>query len=167
MKITPRRFAPWLVVLFLIFSGCATKNSVAKEDQESAFIVIRTPSMQYADQGFIYKKPDWTKIEIYGMGQPLLSIEINGMNICMSTFECMSKRDFNAKVLDAHYPPTLLEHIFRGEAIFDKQGFVPSRDGFSQKVTKKGEYDISYTVTATERKFRDKINNILIKVREQ
>jgi len=163
---TIRYFIPILFGL-LLSQGCANKANVGKQDQESALIVLKTPTMQYADQGFIYKKPNWVKAEIYSMGQPLLSIEINGMNVCMSTFECMSKEDFNAKVLHASYPPTLLEHVFKGEPIFDKKGWESTPNGFTQKVSNKGEYDITYTVTATERKFRDKLNKILIKVKQQ
>ena len=154
------------ITLFLL-SGCTGKELISEENQESAFIVIKTPTMKYADLGFIYKKQDLVKVEIYSMGQALLTLDINGMNICMSTFECMSKEDFNAKMLHASYPPTLLENIFKGEAIFDQEGLEKREDGFSQKVVKKGEYDISYSVTATQRKFRDKRNKILIKVKEQ
>jgi len=39
--------------------------------------------------------------------------------------------------------------------------------GFEQKIRKEGLYDISYSVVSGKRVFRDKINKILIKVREQ
>ncbi len=156
-----------IFITFLLFCGCTGKELISEENQESAFIVIKTPTMKYADLGFIYKKQDLVKVEIYSMGQALLSIDINGMNVCMSTFECMSKEDFNEKMLHHAYPPTLLENIFRGKAIFDKEGLEKNTNGFTQKVSKKGEYDINYSVTATERRFRDKRNKILIKVKQQ
>ena len=85
----------------------------------------------------------------------------------MSTFKCMEKKDFNEKVLDASYPETLLENIFRAKPIFDKKNVVKTENGFSQKLTKENEYDISYRVKGNQRIFRDTLNKILIKVREQ
>ena len=85
----------------------------------------------------------------------------------MSTFECMEKRDFNKKILSASYPDTVLENIFRAKPIFASENLEKNADGFTQKIQKKDLYDITYTVVSGERKFRDTINKILIKVREQ
>ncbi len=152
-----------IMVLF-IFNAC---TGVQLEKQESAFIVIKTPTVKYADMGFISNTPSKIKVAIYGAGQPLMNLEINGMNVCMSTFKCMEKKDFNEKVLDASYPETLLENIFRAKPIFDKKNVVKTENGFSQKLTKENEYDISYRVKGNQRIFRDTLNKILIKVREQ
>jgi len=151
-------------ITFLYLIGC-TSPQIEKE--ESAFIVMKTGKLRYADMGFISNSGSKVKIEIYASGQPLVKFEINGMNICMSTFKCMEKRDFNSKFLHASYPDTLLENIFKSEPIFDKKGLSKKEDGFEQKLTKKGLYDISYRVTGKKRIFRDKTNKILIKVREQ
>jgi hypothetical protein len=152
------------IMVFFTFNAC---TGVQIEKQESAFIVMKTATFKYADMGFISNSPSKIKVEIYGAGQPLMSLEINGMNVCMSTFECMEKKDFNEKVLDASYPDTLLENIFRAKPIFNKENVVKSEDGFSQKLTKESEYDISYSVKGNQRIFRDTLNKILIKVREQ
>jgi hypothetical protein len=79
----------------------------------------------------------------------------------------MEKKDFNEKVLNASYPDTLLENIFRSKPIFEKKNLEQNEHGFSQKIIKDGIYNLSYTVKGGERIFRDKINKILIKVREQ
>ena len=133
----------------------------------SAFIVMKTPSMKYADMGFISNTHNGVKVDIYAAGQPLMNFEINALNICMSTFKCMDKKTFNEQVLSATYPDELLENIFRGEAIFEKENLEKTTDGFVQKITKKDIYNISYIVKSNTRTFRDTINNILIKVREQ
>ena len=151
-----------LSTLFL-FSACTGQP----KKEESAFIVLKTPSIKYADMGFIRDTSSKLKVEMYAAGQPLVSIEVNGMNICMSTFECMEKRDFNKKLLSQNYPDTLLENIFRANPIFDGENVEKKRDGFTQKIKKDELYDITYTVISGERKFRDTINKILIKVREQ
>jgi len=152
------------LLLILSFNAC---TGVEPEKEESAFIIIKTKTMRYADMGFISNNSSRVKVEIYGAGQPLVSLEINSMNVCMSTFKCMEKKDFNEKILNVSYPETLLENIFRAKPIFSKKNLEKNTNGFSQKIVKDGIYNISYTVKGGERIFRDKINKILIKVREQ
>ena len=135
---------------------------------ESAFIVLKTPKIKYADMGFVTASPSDVKVEIYGAGQPLMKLEIGGLNICMSKFKCMDKIVFNEKILNGAYDKDLLENIFRGEPIFKGENIKREKDGsFTQKLTKEGIYDISYSVNQKERVFRDKLNKILIKVRKQ
>jgi len=152
------------ILLITLFNAC---SSHGPKKQESAFIVMKTAKFKYADMGFINSDSYTVKVEIYGAGQPLMSLEINGMNVCMSTFKCMEKKDFNAEMLSSSYPETLLENIFRAKPIFNKKSFIKTEDGFSQKLTKEGEYDISYSVKGGQRIFRDSLNKILIKVREE
>ena len=158
-----KKIVIFIVVLFTFFA-C---TGVQPEKQESAFIVMKTSTFKYADMGFISNSPSKIKVEIYGAGQPLMNLEINAMNVCMSTFQCMEKKEFNEKVLHASYPETVLENIFRAKPIFNKKNVVETKDGFSQKLTKEKEYDISYSVKGNQRIFRDTLNKILIKVREQ
>jgi len=153
-----------LVIVLFTINAC-TSLQVTK--QESAFIVMKTASFKYADMGFISNSPSKINVEIYGAGQALMNLEINAMNVCMSTFQCMEKKDFNKKVLHASYPETLLENIFRAKPIFNKENFVKNKDGFSQKLIKDGKYNISYSIKGNERIFRDTLNKILIKVKEQ
>ena len=156
------------MILFIGFiyliTGC-TSQQVKK--QESAFIVMKTKKMKFADMGFIYDLESKVKIEIYAAGQPLVDLEINAQNICLSTFQCMEKKTFNEQFLVAKYPETLLENIFKAKPIFAKTNLVKSEDGFKQIIKKDGVYDISYSVKSGQRTFRDTINKILIKVREQ
>ena len=155
------------VLMLLFISGCTAKQLVKEKNQESALITLKTPTMRYSDQGFIYKGSEFVKVEIYSMGQPILSLDINAINICMSLFECMEKSEFNAKVLHASYPPTLLENIFKAQPIFNRENLVQNSNGFTQTLQKEGEYNISYSVTNNARTFRDTINKILIKVKPQ
>jgi len=151
-----------LLAIVFLFNACTT----TPKKQESAFIVMKTPKFKYADMGFI-TIGSVVKVEIYGAGQPLMSLEMNGMNICMSTFKCMEKKDFNREMLSSSYPDTILENIFSSKPIFNRDNFIKTNNGFSQKLTKDGEYDISYSVKGNQRIFRDSLNKILIKVREQ
>ncbi len=158
-----KKHAGLLLGSILFFSACTGQP----KKEESAFIVLKTASMKYADMGFIKKSSSKVEVEMYAAGQPLVSIEINGMNVCMSTLKCMEKHDFNTKMLNGSYPDTLLENIFKSKPIFNSKNLEKKSDGFTQKIQKKDKYDITYTVVSGERKFRDTINKILIKVREQ
>jgi len=154
----------FLLLVVGIINACSQKD-ISK--QESAFIVIKTPTMKYADMGFISNSSSLVKVDIYAAGQPLMNFEINEMNVCMSTFECMDKESFNEKVLSKYYDDKVLENIFRAEPIFNGKNLEKNTKGFTQKIQKENEYAITYSVVSSKRTFRDKINNILIKVREQ
>jgi len=156
-----------LSMILFILNGCTGKNLVKEENQESAFIVLKTATIRYAGMGFIYKSDSFVKVEIYSMGQPIMSLDINGMNVCMSTFKCMEKKDFNAKMLSANYPDTLLENIFRGKPIFDGENLEQNSTGFIQQIVKDDDYDINYSVNSKKSKFYDEKNKILIKIKRE
>ena len=152
----------FLLLMIMILSACATKE-YAK--QESMFIVFKTPTFKHADLGFVYKNEKDIKAEIYSNGQAIMALEIGQENICMSLLECMDKKSFNQKVLSPYYPADILAHIFRGEPIFLGEKQVNVRNGFTQTFMKEGKYDINYSVLNKQILFRDKINNILIKMK--
>jgi hypothetical protein len=133
--------------------------------QNSAFIVLKTPAMRYADQGFVYENPDEVKAEIYGSGQALFSLRMARDRICSGQFACMSPERFNAQMLSAYYPDDTISRIFRGKPIFDAKGLHKKRNGFTQKLINGDKYRIEYTVLNNETVFRDTINHILIKIK--
>jgi hypothetical protein len=155
-----------LIIVTVVYGLTACTGKDAKK-QESAFIVMKTKSIKFADMGFIYANSSGVKVEVYAAGQPLVNLDINSENICLSLLKCMDKKQFNEEVLVAEYPATLLENIFKSEAIFNGENLEKIEGGFRQKISKKAVYDISYSVVSGKRIFRDKINKILIKVREQ
>ena len=154
-----------LTITLLLISGCSSKNIVKEKNQESAFIILKTPKIKYADMGFIYRADSFIKVEIYEMGQAIMSLTINGMNICLSTLKCMEKRDFNKEMLVASYPDTLLENIFRGKPIFGGKNLKKDNNGFTQNIEERGEYSIKYRVNGENKIFRDTKNHIKIEVR--
>ncbi len=152
----------FLILFGLLLTACGVKE-YAK--QASVFIVFKTPSFKHADLGFIYENSDEVKVEIYGSGQALVSLEIREENICMSLLQCLPKQSFNRDVLSAFYPADILEHIFRGHEIFGGEGLTKTRNGFTQKIVKNGKYNIHYSVLNKQILFRDTMNDILIKVK--
>jgi len=153
-----------LAVLAAMLVGC---TKPAYTQQESALIVWKTPLLRYADQGFIYKAPAATKVEIYSNGSPLLRLRIDRERICASFWACESKSRFNAKYLNRYYPPDTLEHIFRGEAILNGINRQSKRNGFTQQISSPHKYKIDYRVLNNEIIFRDTINQIQLKVIKQ
>ena len=149
--------------LFLL-SACAQPKPY---QTHSALIVWKSPSFRYADMGFISDNGRTLKAEIYGSGTALMRLKIGEQSICMSQFECMSKGDFNRKLLSPYYPKDTLENIFRGKPIFGGKALIKKRNGFTQKIKKSHAYQIEYSVLNNQTVFRDTINKIMIKVRVQ
>ena len=153
----------FIAVLFFL-QACGT---IKYEKENSALIIFKTPTFKYADMGFIYEHPKEVKAEIYGNGKALMSLKISQSSVCMSLFECMSKEGFNKSVLNMAYPKNILDHIFRGQALFNGKNMKKKRNGFTQKIMKANKYNIQYTVLNNEIIFRDTINTILIKIKKQ
>ncbi|WP_373031976.1 hypothetical protein [Sulfurovum sp.] len=153
-----------LLMMGFLFSACAPKEYVK---QNSAFIMFKTPTFKYADMGFIYENEEEVKVEIYGSGQALMSLEISETSVCMSLLECMGKSTFNKEVLSDMYPENILENIFRGKPLFNGLGLERKGDGFTQRIIKKDKYNIDYNVLNNQIIFHDTINTILIKVKKQ
>lgn len=158
-----KRIVVFLMGSFLL-GACAPKEYVT---QNAAFIMFSTPTFKYADMGFIYENANEIKVEIYGSGQAMMSLEISGSSVCMSLLECMGKSAFNREVLSASYPDELLENIFRGKPLFNGYGLEKKGDGFTQKIIKKEKYAIEYSVLNKQIVFHDRINSILIQVKKQ
>ncbi|GIT98723.1 hypothetical protein [Sulfurovum sp. TSL1] len=154
----------WIFITAFLLSGCASKEYV---QQNSAYIIFKTPTFKYADMGFIYENEEALKIEIYSSGHPLMSLEISGTSVCMSLLECMGKRAFNKEVLSAMYPDDILDNIFRGRPLLNGTGLEKKGDGFTQKIVKEDKYNIDYSVLNKQIIFRDTINSILIQVKKQ
>ncbi len=153
-----------LLLSSLFFSSCVQTEPYKTK---SALIVWKTSSFRYADMGFVSDNGSSMKVEIYGVGAALMRLKISGDMICMSRFECMTKKNFNYKYLSRYYPDDILENIFRGEPIFVGAGLTQKRNGFTQKIKKHQKYQIEYSVLNKQTIFRDTINKILIKVRAQ
>ena len=152
----------FISLLGLFLSACATKEY---SKQQSVFIVFKTPTYKHADLGFMYENSEEIKIEIYGSGQAILSLNINNNTVCMSLLECMDHQSFNNNVLSSFYPEGIVANIFRGEEVFLGENISKIRNGFTQKIVKQGKYNIDYSVLNKQIVFRDTINDILIKVK--
>ncbi|HGZ69988.1 MAG TPA: hypothetical protein ENK74_01165 [Nitratifractor sp.] len=148
--------------LALTLSGCI--GTMPKyTSSEGTMIVFKTPTMSYADQGFISYADSETKVEIYSSGQSVMRLRIAPSQVCMSSLECLSKEEFNKKVLNPNYPADTIERIFKGEPIFNGEGLVQSDHSFSQRIKKPG-IDIRYNRGVKRISFVDNATGIKIKV---
>ena len=157
------KFIQMLPFLLLLLTGCGTQPYLS---QHSAFIVFKTPTVRFADQGFIYENKETLKVEIYGSGQALFTLKVSPESVCTSTFSCLSKQAFNTQVLSGYYPENMIEKIFRGKPLLDGMNLKKKRNGFTQKILLAGKYAIEYSVLNNEIVFRDTINHILIKIKK-
>ena len=149
-----------IIVMILILQGCSKPTY---QSQKSALIVIKTSSLKYADMGFIYNNMDNTKVEIYSNGVASLSLDIYKNSICMGDFKCIEPDKFNKKFFVDSYPKSFVNNIFNQRAILNSQNMIKTPKGFVQKI-KNDKYDIEYSLSSKKSIFRDKINNILIKI---
>ena len=156
-----------LIAATMILSGCMATAPQPKTEK-SMFIVMKTPKLRYADQGFVSRTPSQVGVEIYANGAAVMKLTITASQVCNGSglFGCMSKKAFNKRFLSAYYPADTLEQIFRGRPLFGGAGMQKQAGGFRQKITKEGQYAIEYTVLNGSIVFRDTISHILIKVKE-
>ena len=144
----------------IVLSGCVGAMP-EYNTSKSKFIIFKTPTVKYADQGFISHAKSETKVEIYGSGQALMRLRITPSQVCMSSMACMSSSEFNKKVLNANYPADTLRKIFNAEVIFSGEGLRKSKNGFVQHI--KG--GIEYRVDGKNVKFKDPNSGVKIIVR--
>jgi len=155
---------PLLSLLLLIaLLGC-TKPTYTH--QKSAFILIKSNQLKFADMGFIYQGNQSTKVEIYASGQALLALRIYNNSICMDRYKCLDPQSFNQRFLVSYYPKEFLSNIFNQQPIFGSQNLIRSTNGFRQRIVTQ-DLNIDYWIKGSELYFKDYSNGVLIKVKEQ
>ena len=100
------------------------------------------------------------------MGKSVLDLKIqkNEDDICVGSL-CNTKHGFNQSYLVGSYPDDFIENILQKKPIFNGRGLTKTSKGFVQKIICE-KYGIKYQVTNKSIYFKDKKNNILIKLKE-
>lgn len=100
----------YLLPFFFLFflSGCALKKPLSAQ---SATVLIKTPAMKFYDKGFITHFSDYTQVQIYSTGQKVLDLTLYDNQVCQSTFECMSAKDFNKAYFHKSYAGNFLKEL--------------------------------------------------------
>lgn len=153
----------YLFFLFtaLIFAGCSARYY---EKPQPALIVIKSASLKYADMGFVYRGKKSVKVQIYSSGRPVFAMSV-GKRVCIDS-RCMSEREFYRKYLKADYPPGTMARILSKRPIFGGEGLEDEDGRMVQRIYGEGRFDIIYTFDSASARFRDRLNNILIKITE-
>lgn len=150
----------FLTVVGLLLTACAKPYTT----HEAHLIVFKTPSMAYADAGFVHKNEDAVRVELMQAGHPVMVLELN-RKICLNG-SCFKKERFIQTKLSPHYPSSLLHDIFLGRPLFNRSGLIEEATGFTQKLSVPQAYDINYKVTQGTIRFQDRVANILIKIQK-
>jgi len=156
------KFLSILTLFSLVFNSCGSEPYLK---ENSAFIVFKTKTYNYADMGFVYQNNSEVKLEFYSSGQSIVSLIVMEDSVCMSSLACVSKDDFNKDVLVKAYPKDILDNIFRRKPIFNSENIKKVSNGFIQNI-KSSNYSIDYSVLNTQTVFIDKINGIVIKIKD-
>jgi len=149
-----------LLVFVLFFSACSVKNY---EQTKTKIIIIKSPKIKFADVGYVRNSSKKIELELFTAGHSIEKITINHL-ICSSE-GCLSKSGFNEDYLNSSYPDDILQNILLARPIYDAKNRVKTADGFEQYIQNK-DVDIVYRVTSRVIYFKDKTNNIIIKLKD-
>ncbi|MEA1892272.1 MAG: hypothetical protein U9N33_06120 [Campylobacterota bacterium] len=149
-----------LVISIFLFSGCSLKDY---EVTQTKVIIIKSPKLKFADLGYIRNSDKFIELELFSAGKAIQMITINHL-ICVSE-GCLSKSSFNKDYLNFAYPDGILQDILLSHVIYGGVGKVETSDGFRQQVQDEN-VDIVYKVSSDTTYFKDKKNNILIKIKD-
>lgn len=158
-----RRFSiRWASALcaLLLLGGCALKTYKVSEPRQ---ITLKTWQLKFNDVGFVRHDGDAVQLELFSAGQAVEKIAIDG-EICVEA-GCMSKKRFNERYLSSAYPEELMQQVVLGRPIFGGANLMKSDAGFEQQLKAMAVYNIVYRVTPDEIYFKDRINDILIKIK--
>ncbi|QSZ40934.1 hypothetical protein GJV85_02000 [Sulfurimonas aquatica] len=149
-----------LIIFILIFNACSIKNYKLNE---SKIFIIKSPQLKFSDLGYLRSSDDSVELELFIAGKPIQKIEINHL-ICVNE-GCMSKSSFNEEYLCESYPDDLLQNILLGRAIYNSKNMNKKKNSFTQTI-KNESVDIRYEVSSKMIFFKDKTNNIIIKIKK-
>lgn len=156
----------WIKILlfFLIFSffvvGCTPKKPLLSK---SFLVVLKTKELRFADTAFVNIWEKEAEISAYVVGKNALEIHFGG-NVCVDGI-CMDKKEFNSRFLHYTYYNNLFLDVLKKKRLSLDGDFADTDDGFVQKAENKN-FNIIYQVSKKEVFFRDRKNNIIIKLKE-
>lgn len=154
-------FLTFFMLTLLFFSGCTQPPGISKP----SVVTFKTGTFRVHDTAFVTQRDSEVEIIVYTAGTPVLEIS-SGSMMCINR-ECLGDDEFIAKYLSPHYPGRLIQSIVMKKEL-DFEGIKTEylSDGFIQTVRHKGLYDIRYTVKKREVLFMDRLNHIIIGIKD-
>ena len=143
-------------------------SEVIEEQKKSTSykVTMKTKKFAFSDTGFLVKYENSMHLNVLAMGKSVLDLKIkkNEDDICVGSL-CNTKHGFNQSFLVGSYPDGFIENVLQKKPIFNGKHLTKTSTGFVQKIIC-DKYGIKYQVTNKGVYFKDKKNNILIKLRE-
>lgn len=149
------------IICILLFVSCSTKKSVFTSKQ--IVLTIKSKNIKYHDISMMKSSKSSILIDGFLAGTKIFNLSIS-KNICMNGI-CLTPELFNTKFLSTKYENDILKNIFTKLPLFAGENMIKHENGFTQTLHTK-HYNISYTVTNNNVYFEDKVNRILIKLKE-
>lgn len=149
-----------LVSLFLLFSGCATKQPI--HTSTPYLITLKTPQMAFSDTGFINQGDAYTQLQIFSAGALLLNLEM-AQSICLDG-TCLDKSDFNQRFFGTKHYETMMSDIVHQRAIYEGKNRVEIENGFVQEIDL-SDVKIHYRVEKGNVTFKESVYGILIRLK--
>lgn len=143
-------------------------SEVIEEQKKSTSykVTMKTKKFAFSDTGFLVKYENSMHLNVLAMGKSVLDMKIkkNEDDICVGSL-CNTKHGFNQSFLVGSYPDGFIENVLQKKPIFGGKHLTKTSTGFVQKIIC-DRYGIKYQVTNKGLYFKDKKNNILIKLKE-
>lgn len=162
-----------ILALLILGTGCSMKQAAERLPKKetkirsgSYLITIKTKKFAFSDTGFLTHYPDKIDLQVFTAGKPVLEMKVytDEDNICVQNV-CKYKHGFNRFYLSGAYPDTLIENILQMRPIMNGKNLKKTEKGFTQKITA-DTYDISYSVTGHNLRFKDSKNRLILKLKE-
>jgi hypothetical protein len=137
-----------------------------QKSSKSYKVTMKTKKFAFSDTGFLVEYKDSYHLNVLAMGKSVLDLKVkkDSDDICVGSL-CNTKHGFNQSFLVGSYPDTFMENLLQKKPIFNGKHLTKTSNGFVQKIVCE-RYGIKYQVSNTGIYFKDRKNNILIKLRE-
>ncbi|CAM2862177.1 hypothetical protein [Helicobacter burdigaliensis] len=148
-------------IIFFVF-GCA-KNPQKQEQPSSAIVFFSINEFKFNDIGIVRKAPTKTTLEIFNMGQVLLSFSASNTGVCINK-ECYSKEVFIRRFFKNEALSELnFKDILEGKEILKGEGRKNLEQGFYQSI-QKGKNTIFYEVSKKRIYFKELQSNFILEI---
>ena len=150
----------FIVIFSLFFISCTNPKPLTK----SAVFLFKTKKIRVNDTAFINVKGDEITIDVYSGGANSFSLVLSSM-ICIDNL-CLSSDEFTYRYLNEYYPDDILKNIITKKRLSFKNSKITKLPNGFKQVAKSQNYNIVYIVTTNMVLFRDRLNGIIIKLKE-
>lgn len=163
MKALQRSVLVFLVILPAFFSsGCTPPKP---ESSRPVVVTWKAKGVAVNDTAFLDRLGEAVRLRVYSAGVLAFEVEVND-RICTGHL-CMGPEAFNEEYLQKSYPPDTVKRLLLGlPPAFPEAERTETENGVKLTANRPGEYEIIYIATPGERLFRDRLNRIIIRIKE-